>query len=67
MPLPLAPNTVVNETPAATTPDTAFRWDATAQQWILNLSTQGLNGGTRYFYQIGFKDGTTLDFSLALK
>ena len=33
---------VVNETIYSTTPDTAFRWDPTAQQWIFNLSTSGL-------------------------
>src|SRR5439155_2710980 len=31
------PNVTVNEVVDSTTPDTAFRWDPTAQQWIFNI------------------------------
>src|SRR5205085_2650915 len=34
--------TVVNEVIPSTTPDSSFRWDPTAQQWIFNMSTKGL-------------------------
>jgi len=36
------PGTVadVEEAVFSTTPDIAFRWDATAQQWIFNISTK---------------------------
>src|SRR5439155_1090501 len=36
------PSAVVNEDVISTTPDTAFRWDPTAQQWIFNISTKGM-------------------------
>ena len=31
-----------NEAPDSTTPDTAFRWSASDQQWIFNISTKTL-------------------------
>jgi len=39
------PNVTVNEDVVSTTPDTAFRWDPTAQQWIFNISTKGMKAG----------------------
>jgi predicted outer membrane repeat protein len=57
----------VDETVNSTTPDTAFRWDATAQQWIFNLSTKNLVSGTSYYYEIGLNDGTVIDFNFAVK
>lgn len=32
-------STGVNDVPDSTTPDSAFRWDPTAQQWIFGFST----------------------------
>jgi hypothetical protein len=49
----------VTEPIDSTTPDTAFRWSATDQQWIFNLSTKNLAIGS-YFYKITLNDGTTL-------
>src|SRR5204863_3798571 len=40
--------TTVNETVDSTTPDTAFRWDPTAQQWIFNMSTKSLQANKTY-------------------
>src|SRR5262249_44692040 len=40
----------VNEANVSTTPDAAFRWDAKAQQWILNISTKELVVGKTYVY-----------------
>jgi hypothetical protein len=48
----------VDETVTATNVDTAFRWDSTAQQWIFNLSTNGLSAGNTYIYTITLNDGT---------
>jgi hypothetical protein len=38
-----APASSVNETVDSTTPDTAFRWDSSAQQWIFNINTKSLS------------------------
>jgi hypothetical protein len=57
----------VNEVVDATTPDAAFRWDPTAQQWIFNLSTKALANNTKYFYRIKLNDGTVIEFSFGLK
>jgi hypothetical protein len=43
---------------SATNNDTAFRWDSTNQQWIFNLSTNGLSLGQTYIYTITLNDGT---------
>ena len=61
------PNAAVNEPPTSSMPDTAFRWDATSQQWRFNLSTRGLTSGTKYAYVITLNDGTTIAFSFALR
>ncbi len=60
-------NTVVNEDVVSTTPDTAFRWDPTAQQWIFNISTKGMKAGVKYTYQISLNDNSSIVFSFALK
>ena len=61
------PNTTINEDVNSTTPDTAFRWDPTAQQWIFNISTKGMKAGVKYTYQISLNDGSSIGFSFALK
>jgi hypothetical protein len=57
----------VNETPDSTTPDTAFRWSASDQQWIYNLSTKSLTAGRTYTYRVTLNDGTWFDFKFGLK
>jgi len=58
----------VNETVDSTTPDAAFRWDPTAQQWIFNIDNKGLSGANRtYSFLITLNDGTTIPFSYGLK
>jgi hypothetical protein len=59
--------TVVNETVSSTTPDTAFRWDATNQQWIFNISTTNLAANKTYVYSITLNDGTTIGFQFGLR
>lgn len=59
--------TEVTVEPGSTTPDTAFRWDPSAQQWIFNLSTKELAAGSTYFYSIGLDDGTSIEFSFGLR
>jgi hypothetical protein len=51
----------------STTPDTAFRWDPLAQQWIYNISTKGMMKNRTYYYRIALNDGTSIDFNFGLK
>ena len=53
--------------PVSITPDTAFRWDASAQQWIFNLSTKALAAGATYVYAIGLNDGTSIEFRFGVR
>jgi hypothetical protein len=62
-----AVETTVTEDPVSTTPDSAFRWSSTDQQWIFNLSTKNLTGGYTYSYEIGLNDGTRIAFHFYLK
>jgi hypothetical protein len=57
----------VNEAPISTTPDTTFRWDPSAQQWVFNLNTKNLQAGQTYRYQIGLADGTVIPFQFGLR
>jgi hypothetical protein len=57
----------VNEAVVSTTPDSAFRWDASAQQWIFNISTKNLSANQTYFYRISLDDGSYIDFHFGLK
>lgn len=60
-------STEVTVEPGSTTPDTAFRWDPAAQQWIFNLSTKDLAPGATYVYSIGLADGSSIDVSFGLR
>ena len=51
----------------STTPDTAFRWDATAQQWIFNLSTKSQSVNRTYVYRITLADRSVIDFRYGLR
>jgi len=51
----------------STTPDTAFRWDPTNQQWIFNISTKNLGVGVTYTFKIDLNDGTNIMFKLGVK
>ena len=53
--------------PVATTPDTAFRWDPSSQQWIFNLSTTDLAAGATYVYSIGLNDGSSIEFRFGVR
>jgi len=57
----------VDEDVFSTTPDTAFRWDPTAQQWIFNISSKKLSVNTTYYYDITLNDGTHILFQFGLK
>ena len=57
----------VNEDVISTTPDSAFRWDSTAQQWIFNINTKGLATNTTYQYQVTLADGSPISFQFGLK
>jgi hypothetical protein len=57
----------VNVEPTSTTPDTAFRWDATGQQWIFNLGTKDLAADATYTYRIRLDDGSSIEFSFGLR
>jgi hypothetical protein len=57
----------VDEAVDSTTPDAAFRWDPTGQQWIFNMDTKSLVVNTTYYYTITLNDGTTINFRFGLK
>jgi hypothetical protein len=59
--------TSVNETVISTTPDSAFRWDSTNQQWIFNISTKGFTNNATYTYRITLLDGSFIDFQFGVK
>jgi hypothetical protein len=59
-------STTVDEAVTSTTPDSSFRWDSTAQQWIFNVSTKPLSAQTTYVYSIGLNDGSTILFQYGL-
>jgi hypothetical protein len=49
------------------TPDTTFRWDPTAQQWIFNIDASSLAAGSTYVFRIGLADGSHIDFQFGLR
>ncbi|MDE3068888.1 MAG: Ig-like domain repeat protein [Verrucomicrobiota bacterium] len=55
------------QTVTSTTPDTSFRWDSTAKQWIFNISTKSLAKNATYVFTITLNDGTTIPFGFGLK
>lgn len=57
----------IDENVVSTTPDTAFRWDSTSQQWIFNMNTKNLKPGYKYTYRISLNDGSNIDFIFGLK
>lgn len=65
--LSLAASEVVDEAVYSTTPDTAFRWSSTDEQWIFNIGTKTLKANTTYVYQVTLNDGSTIDFRFGLK
>jgi hypothetical protein len=46
-------------------PDTSFRWDG--QEWIFNIATASLSGGSTYIYTITLNDGSTIVFQYGLR
>jgi hypothetical protein len=59
--------TVLDPVPESTTPDNAFRWSSSDQQWIFNINTKSLVPNTTYFYLVTLKDGSTIPFQFGLK
>jgi hypothetical protein len=57
----------VDEAVYSTTPDTAFRWDATAQQWIFNQNTKNLVSGVIYTFKIPLNDGTDIVYTFGVR
>jgi hypothetical protein len=66
-----SPTITVDEDSYSTTPDTAFRWDSSGQQWIFNQSTKNnpsLNKtGVTYTFTINLNDGSSIYFQYGLK
>ena len=60
-------STVVENVVDTNNPDTAFRWDPTAQQWIFNITTATLTAGNTYVYTISLNDGSTIVFQYGLR
>jgi hypothetical protein len=57
----------VDEAVYSTTPDTSFRWDSSAQQWIYNQNTGNLVSGIKYTYSIPLNDGTSITYTFAVR
>ena len=60
-------STVVDLSVDSRTPDAAFRWDPTAQQWIFNIDSSSLSAGLTYVFRIGLADGSNIDFQFGLR
>ena len=60
-------STPLDLAPSSTTPDTSFRFDPTAQQWIFNLNTSGLSAGSTYIFRIDLADGSNITFQFGLR
>jgi hypothetical protein len=59
--------TAVNEPVDSTTPDTTFRWDASAQRWIFNSNTKSLMANRTYGFVITLTDGSVIPYQFGLK
>lgn len=57
----------VDELVDSTTPDTAFRWSSSDQQWIFNISTKSLSANMTYYYRITISDGSIIEFRYGLR
>jgi hypothetical protein len=57
----------VNEDVSSTTPDTAFRWSSTDQQWIFNINTKSLTKNKTYVYKVTLNDSSSIEFSFGLR
>ena len=57
----------VDEEVISTTPDTAFRWASTDQQWIFNMNSKNLAAGYTYVYSINLNDGSSIGFRFGLR
>lgn len=57
----------VDEDVDSTTPDTAFRWDPTGQQWIFNMNTKSQSANMTYVYLITLNDGSSIQFQFGLR
>ncbi len=57
----------IDEVVVSTTPDTAFRWSATDQQWIFNVNTKSLVANRTYNYEISLNDGSKILFRFGLR
>jgi probable HAF family extracellular repeat protein len=55
------------ETIESTTPDSMFRWDPTALQWIFNLSTKSQSANRTYVYRITLADQSVIEFRYGLR
>jgi len=57
----------IDEEILSTTPDTQFRWDDTAQQWVFNLNSKNLTAGMIYTYRIYLNDTSNIEFKFGVK
>jgi len=59
--------TAINEDVASTTPDTLFRWDPSAQQWIFNINNKTYPSNQTYYFQVKLNDGSSIFFNYGLR
>jgi parallel beta-helix repeat protein len=57
----------VNEPVDANNPFTQFRWDPSDQQWVFQISTDGLAPNRTYYYQIALADGSSIFFRFGVQ
>jgi MBG domain (YGX type) len=55
----------VDENGYSDVPDAAFRW--AGDSWIWNMTTNNLQSGQKYTFHINLRDGTFIEFFIAIK
>src|SRR5258708_37820003 len=63
------PEQTADEVPDSTTPDTAFRWDPSGQQWIYNINTKAApvnRANQTYGFTITLNDGSAIIFQFGM-
>jgi sugar lactone lactonase YvrE len=56
----------IDEPVITANPDSNFRWDSAAQQWVFNIDTKPLATSSTYVYVIGLNDASTITFQYGL-
>jgi hypothetical protein len=63
----LPAGSTVDEPVSSDSPSSTFRYDASSQLFVYNLSTKNLKAGMQYTYQVRLDDGSSFTFKFGLK